>query len=164
MKLASGTAPVTEMLASGLVVGLGTDGCASNNNLDLFLEMDTAAKIHKVTTMDPTVMDAGSVLRMATIDGAKVLGLAAETGSLEIGKKADVIVIDTCKPHLVPLYNPFSQLVYAANGNDVRHAVINGQLVMEDRNLLTLDLADIIARARKEAIKVRSWVSNVKPL
>jgi 5-methylthioadenosine/S-adenosylhomocysteine deaminase len=163
MKLASGIAPVTEMLASGLIVGLGTDGCASNNNLDLFLEMDTAAKIHKIKTMDPTVMDAFSVLKMATIDGAKVLGLAAATGSLEIGKKADVIVIDTCKPHLVPMYNPFSQLVYAANGNDVRHSVINGRLVMENRNLLTLDLADIIARAGKEALKVRSWVTNVEP-
>lgn len=161
MKLASGIAPVPEMLASGLSVGLGTDGCASNNNLDLFMEMDMAAKIHKVNTMDPTVMDAFSVLKMATIGGATVLGFADFTGSLKIGKKADVIVVDTYQPHLVPMYNPYSHLVYAANGNDVRHSVINGRLVMEDRNLLTLDLDEVIARAKQEAFKVRSWISNV---
>ena len=164
MKLASGIAPVPEMLAAGLTVGLGTDGCASNNNLDLFMEMDMAAKIHKVNTMDPTVMDAFSVLKMATIGGATVLGFADFTGSLEIGKKADVIVVDTYQPHLVPMYNPFSHLVYAADGNDVRHTVINGRLVMKDRNLLTLDLDEIIARAREEGLKVRSWISNVSPL
>ena len=164
MKLASGIAPVPAMVAAGLSVGLGTDGCASNNNLDLFLEMDTAAKIHKVNTMDPTVMDAFSVLKMATIGGATVLGFADFTGSLEVGKKADVIVVDTYQPHLVPMYNPFSHLVYAANGNDVRHSIINGRLVMEDRNLLTLDLDDVIARAEKEAVRVRSWISNVDHL
>ena len=160
MKLASGIAPVPEMLASGLTVGLGTDGCASNNNLDLFTEMDTAAKIHKVNTMDPTVMDSLSVLKMATIGGAAVLGLDEITGSLEVGKKADIIVVDTHKPHLVPMYNPVSHLVYCAGGNDVRHAIINGRLVMEDRNLLTLDLAEIIARAEEKAVQVRSWISS----
>jgi len=160
MKLASGVAPVPEMLASGLTVGLGTDGCASNNNLDLFMEMDMAAKIHKVNTMDPTVMDAITVLKMATIGGATVLGLEDFTGSLEVAKKADIIVVDTYQPHLVPMYNPFSHLVYAVNGNDVCHTIINGRLVMEDRDLLTLDLDEVIAHAKEKAVKVRSWISN----
>jgi len=159
MKLASGIAPVPEMLSQGLTVGLGTDGCASNNNLDLFSEMDTAAKLHKVNTLDPTVMDALSVLKMATIQGARALGLHQITGSLEVGKKADVIVIDTHKPHLTPMYSAASHLVYAARGNDVRHSIINGQPVMEDRKLLTLDLAEILARAREMSIRVRSWLS-----
>lgn len=159
MKLASGIAPIPQMLSQGLTVGLGTDGCASNNNLDLFSEMDTAAKLHKVNTLDPTVMDAPSVLKMATIHGARVLGLQNVTGSLEVGKKADVIVIDTHKPHLTPMYNATSHLVYAARGNDVSHSIINGQPVMEDRKLLTLDLAEIIARAREMSIRVRSWLS-----
>jgi len=159
MKLASGIAPIPQMLSQGLTVGLGTDGCASNNNLDLFSEMDTAAKLHKVNTLDPTVMDALSVLKMATIQGAEVLGLQDVTGSLEVGKKADVIVIDTHKPHLTPMYNAASHLVYAARGNDVRHSIINGQPVMEDRKLLTLDIAEIMSRARETSIRVRSWLS-----
>lgn len=159
MKLASGIAPVPEMLARGLTVGLGTDGCASNNNLDLFSEMDTAAKLHKVNMFDPTVMDSTTVLRMATIQGAKVLGLQDTTGSLEVGKKADVIVIDTHKPHLTPMYNATSHLVYAAGGNDVSHSIINGQLVMENRKLLTLDINEIMERAREISIRVRSWLS-----
>ena len=158
MKLASGIAPVMALLKAGVTVGLGTDGCASNNNLDLLSEMDTAAKLHKVNTLDPTVMDALSVLKMATIHGARVLGLEDVTGSLEVGKKADVIVIDTHKPHLTPMYNPTSHLVYAARGNDVQHSIINGQPVMEDRKLLTLDLAEIIAKAREMSIRVLSWL------
>ncbi len=159
MKLASGIAPVPQMLSQGLTVGLGTDGCASNNNLDLFSEMDTAAKLHKVNTFDPTVMDALSVLKMATVHGARVLGLQDVTGSLEVGKKADVIVIDTHKPHLTPMYNATSHLVYAARGSDVSHSIINGQPVMEDRKLLTLDITEIMARARETSIRVRSWLS-----
>lgn len=159
MKLASGIAPVPELIKQGVTVGLGTDGCASNNNLDLFSEMDTAAKLHKVHAMDPTVVDAVTVLRMATIEGARALGLQDITGSLEIGKKADVIVIDTHKPHLTPMYNAVSHLVYAASGNDVTHSVINGKLVMEDRKLLTLDLDEIIARSREKSVLVKSWLS-----
>ena len=159
MKLASGVAPVPELLSRGVTVGLGTDGCASNNNLDLFSEMDMAAKLHKVHTMDPTVMDAMSVLKMATIEGAKALGFGDITGSLEKGKKADIIVIDTRKPHLTPLYNAASHLVYAAKGSDVRHSIINGKIVMEDRKLNTLDLEEIIARAREKSVQVRSWLS-----
>ena len=159
MKLASGIAPIPQMLSQGVTVGLGTDGCASNNNLDLFSEMDTAAKLHKVNSLDPTVMDALSVLKMATILGARVLGLEDVTGSLEVGKKADVIVIDTHKPHLTPMYNAASHLVYAARGNDVIHSIINGQPVMEDRKLLTLDIAEIITRAREISIRVKSWLA-----
>ena len=158
MKLASGIAPVPELLAQGVTVGLGTDGCASNNNLDLFTEMDTAAKIHKIQNMDPTVTDAVTVLRMATIEGAKALGFEDITGSLEQGKRADVIVIDTHKPHLTPMYNPASHLVYAARGSDVSTSIINGKVVMEDRKLLFLDLDEIMARAREKSVQVRGWL------
>jgi len=159
MKLASGIAPVPDFLSQEITVGLGTDGCASNNNLDLFTEMDIAAKLHKVQTMDPTVLDAVTVLRMATIEGARVLGLEHITGSLETGKKADIIIIGTNKPHLTPMYNPFSHLVYAARGSDVDHVIINGQIVMEGRKLLTMDLKKTMARAREKSALVREWIS-----
>jgi len=158
MKLASGIAPVPEMMAQGVNVALGTDGCASNNNLDIFAEMDTAAKLHKVNKLDPTVMDAQTLLRMATADGARALGLEHRIGSLEVGKRADLIVIDTKKPHLIPLYNPYSHLVYAACGHDVKHSIIDGNVVMENRKLLILDVEDILARANEKANKVREWV------
>lgn len=154
MKLASGIAPVPGLLKAGICVGLGTDGCASNNNLDMFQEMDSAAKLHKVNTFDPTVMDAPRVLKMATIDGAKTLGLDSITGSLEKGKKADVIIIDTKKPHLTPMYHPESHLVYAARGNDVNTSIINGKIVMEDRKLLDLNIEEIIRDANEIAKKI----------
>ena len=161
MKLASGIAPVTRLIAGGLTVGLGTDGCASNNNLDMFLEMDAAAKLQKIALMEPTALDAVSVLKMATCEGAKALGFGDITGSLEPGKKADIIIVDTRKPHLTPLYNPYSHLVYSAGGADVSHAIINGRLVMEDRCLLTLDLEDILSRANEKAALVNQWLSKV---
>ncbi|WP_028320928.1 amidohydrolase family protein [Desulfatiglans anilini] len=160
MKLASGIAPVPRMLEMGLTVALGTDGCASNNDLDMIQEMDTAAKLHKVIQQDPTVMDAETVLRMATIQGAAALGLDRQTGSLEPGKKADVILIDTRQPHLTPMYNPCSHLVYAARGQDVRHVIIDGRMVMEDRRLLTMDLPDILARADRMGQRVAGWVKG----
>ena len=160
MKLASGVSPVFKLLARGAKVGLGTDGCASNNNLDLFAEMDMAAKLNKVEAMDPTVLDAVTVLRMATSMGAEVLGLAQEVGSLEPGKRADIIVVDTHKPHLTPMYNPYSHLVYAARGSDVSHTIINGALVMEDRRLLSLDLHDVMDRASEKSKAVLSWLSK----
>ena len=162
MKLASGIAPVPDMIAKGITVGLGTDGCASNNNLDLFGEMDMAAKLHKVNNLDPTVMNAQTLVEMATIEGAKVLGLEKITGSLEVGKRADLIVIDTNKPHLVPMYNPYSHLVYAASGHDVIHSIIDGNIVMEDRRLLTLDVEDIIERSKEKSCKVKEWVKMVR--
>jgi 5-methylthioadenosine/S-adenosylhomocysteine deaminase len=158
MKLASGIAPVPDMIAKGIPVGLGTDGCASNNNLDLFGEMDMAAKLHKVNNLDPTVMNAQTLIKMATKDGAKVLGLEKITGSLEVGKRADLIVIDTNKPHLVPMYNAYSHLVYAASGHDVKHSIIDGKIVMEDRRLLTLDVEDIIKRSKEKSYKIKEWV------
>ncbi len=139
MKLASGVAPVPDLLSRNVVVGLGTDGCASNNNLDLFREMDTAAKLHKVHRLDPTVMPANVVLGMATLAGAGVLGMEKAIGSLEAGKKADVIILDLDRPHLQPIHNLHSQLVYSATGADVRDVIIDGKLVMENRKLLTLD-------------------------
>ncbi len=108
--------------------------------------MDTAAKLHKVNALDPTLMDAATILNMATIQGAKVLGLDVVIGSLETGKKADVIVIDTHKPHLVPLYNPVSHMVYAAQGADVRDVIVNGRLLVQNRKLLTIDLENIIEK------------------
>jgi 5-methylthioadenosine/S-adenosylhomocysteine deaminase len=159
MKLASGAAPVSSLINRGATVGLGTDGCASNNNLDMFLEMDTAAKLQKIARMDPTALDAVTVLKMATCEGAKALGMGSVTGSLEPGKKADVIVVDTAKPHLTPMYNPYSHLVYAASGADVRHSIINGRLVMKDRQLLTLDAEDIMLRANEKAALVKQWVA-----
>ena len=161
MKLASGIAPVTRLIAGGLTVGLGTDGCASNNNLDMLLEMDTAAKLQKLALMDPTALDAVTVLKMATCEGAKALGFGDLTGSLELGKKADIIIVDTRKPHLTPLYNPYSHLVYSADGADVSHAIINGRLIMEDRRLLTLNLEDVLFRANEKAALVNQWVSGV---
>jgi 5-methylthioadenosine/S-adenosylhomocysteine deaminase len=149
MKLASGIAPVPALLKAGVAVGLGTDSCASNNDLDLFSEMDTAAKLHKVNAMDTTLMDARTVLKMATVQGARALGLQDITGSLEIGKKADVIVIDTHKPHLVPVYNPVSHIVYAAQGSDVRDVIVAGRILVKDRKLLTVDLEDILEKVVK---------------
>lgn len=154
MKLASGIAPIPRLLECGVTVGLGTDGCASNNDLDLFTEMDTAAKLHKVHTFDPTVMDARTVLRMATIDGARALGMENEIGSLETGKRADLIVIDTCKPHLTPMYDPYSHLVYAAKGSDVAASIVNGRVLMENRMLYTLSPDQVIRDIREIAREI----------
>ncbi len=156
MKLASGVAPVPLMLAKGLTVGLGTDGSASNNALDLFREMDAAAKIHKVTQLDPTVMSAETVVQIATIGGARLLGLDHVIGSIEVGKQADIIIIDMNQPHLTPLYNPYSQLVYAARGADVKTSIINGKIVMENRNLLTIDLPAVMNNVRDIACHIRA--------
>ena len=155
MKLASGIAPVPEMLAAGLTVGLGTDGSASNNNVDMFGEMNSAAKLHKVKALDPTVMPADTVLEMATMGGAKVLGAEAEIGSLEPGKKADLIVLDLNQPHLTPLYNIPSHMVYAARGADVVHSVINGRIVMKDRSLTTLDESAILSKIADLAERIK---------
>ena len=143
------------MLAHGLTVGLGTDGCASNNNLDLFQEMDTAAKLHKVHRLDPTVMNAETVLKMATREGAKALGMGNLAGCLKPGMKADLILLGFDKPHLTPLYSPYSHLVYAANGSDVDTVFINGRPVMENRRLLTIDEEEAMARVRDIALRVR---------
>ncbi|MBP1740845.1 MAG: mtaD [Deltaproteobacteria bacterium] len=159
MKLASGMARVTEMLKKGIVLGLGTDGCASNNNLDLFKEMDTAAKLGKVRTLDPVNMGAGTVLKMATVWGAKVLGLEKEIGTIEVGKKADIITVDVNKPHLVPLYNPMSTIVYSASGSDVKDVVVNGRVLMKDRTFTALDAEEVMAKVREISEKIRANVT-----
>ena len=148
MKLGAGIAPVTEKAASGITIGLGTDSCASNNRLDLFHEMTLCAKLHKVHHHDPTVLPARQVLQMATINGAAVLGLADRVGTLAPGKCADIIIIDLQQPHLVPFYNS-DLLVYGASGSDVVSAIINGQLVMHKRQILTFDVEEAMARVRE---------------
>jgi 5-methylthioadenosine/S-adenosylhomocysteine deaminase len=155
MKLASGIAPVPALLKAGICVGLGTDGCSSNNDLDLFSEMDTTAKLHKVATLDPTVLDARTVLRMCTADGARALGLEAMTGVLAPGRRADLIVVETDKPHMRPLHNPESQLVYSARGGDVVTSIINGRVVMTDRVLSTIDVEAAMDRVNRIADELR---------
>jgi 5-methylthioadenosine/S-adenosylhomocysteine deaminase len=155
MKLASGIAPVPEFLKNKIIVGLGTDGCASNNDPDLFKEMDVAAKIHKVNLLDPTVMDAKTVVQMATIRGAEAIGLGDKTGSIEKGKEADIIIIDTDSPHLIPMYNPVSHIVYSATGSDVRDVLVAGRLIVSDRKLLYLDLNSIIDKTNLLAAQIQ---------
>lgn len=155
MKLANGVAPVTKLLERGVPVGLGTDGCASNNNLDMLAEMDSVAKLHKVYRMDPTIMDAKTVVHLATRGGARVLGLEEQIGSLEPGKKADLIGLDLDKPHLTPMYNVYSHLVYAASAADVTLVIINGRLVMQAGELLTLDVERVMEEVREIAKQIK---------
>jgi 5-methylthioadenosine/S-adenosylhomocysteine deaminase len=155
MKLGAGVAPVPEMLRLGIDVGLGTDGCASNNDLDLFGEMGMAAKLHKVFSGDPTVLPAEKVVEMATIGGARVLGMADRIGSITPGKEADIILVDFQKPHLTPLYRPFSHLVYAAGGADVVTSIIGGRIVMKERRLLQIELAGVMEEVRRIADRIK---------
>ena len=149
MKTAAGVSPVVDMLAAGAAVGLATDGAASNNNQDMFEEMDLAAKLQKITRMDSRALPAEQVVEMATIGGARAVHLEKLIGSLEAGKKADLIVVDTTAPHATPMYNVYSQLVYALKATDVRSVVIGGKMVMEDRKMLTLDETAILVKANK---------------
>jgi 5-methylthioadenosine/S-adenosylhomocysteine deaminase len=147
MKLASGAAPVAEMLREGLPLGLGTDGAASNNDLDMFEEMLAAALLAKHVTGDPTAAPAQAVLEMATLGGARALGLDERIGSLEVGKRADIVVVGLQEPRLHPLYDPVSHLVYAAKGADVQDVVVEGKVIMRARHVLTLDEPAIVATA-----------------
>jgi len=149
MKGASGLARVPDLLARGVTVGLGTDGPASNNNLDMFEEMDTAAKVHKLYRSDPTVMPAKEVFRVATRGGAKALGLDSLVGSLEVGKRADVVLIDLNQPELTPMYDVYSHLVYAIKGANVRTVVVDGRVVVRDRKMTTLDEKKVMEKARE---------------
>jgi 5-methylthioadenosine/S-adenosylhomocysteine deaminase len=149
MKLSSGAAPVPQMLEADLRVGLGTDGAASNHDLSLWEEMDTAAKLHKLVTMDPTVVTAAQALELATIGGARALHLEKEIGSLEAGKRADVIIVDLSAPHLTPMYNLASHLVYATKASDVTDTMVNGRILMRNRRLLTLNEEAVKAAARR---------------
>ncbi|MCS6805067.1 MAG: amidohydrolase [Acidobacteriota bacterium] len=149
MKLASGIAPVPRLLRADVAVGLGTDGAASNNTLDMFEAMKTTALLHKVASADPKVVSARQALAMATINGARALHLDREIGSLQPGKRADIIVVDLNAPHQVPVYDLYSQLVYATDATDVNTVIINGRVVMSNRRLLTLDQPTIIAKAQE---------------
>ena len=155
MKLSSGVAPVTRMLALDLAVGLGPDGPAgSNNDFNMFEEMDLAAKLAKVTTLNPQALPAVSALEMATIRGARALGMEKEIGSLESGKRADMITVRIDRPHAQPLYDAVSQMVYALKGSDVRDVMVNGKPVVRDAKILTLDEKAILAKAAEYRAKV----------
>lgn len=157
MKLASGVAPVLKMRAMGIAVGLGTDSSAgSNNDVNMFEEMDLAAKLQKVTTLDPQALPASAALEMATIAGARVLGLEKEIGSLEAGKRADLIAVRLDRANAVPLYDPVSQIVYALKASDVRDVMVNGKPVVRDARILTLDEPQILAKAAEYGLKVKA--------
>ncbi len=148
MKLASGVAPIPDMLEKGVKVGLAPDGAASNNDLDMVDEMRSAALVHKVHRLDPTVMGARQVVRMATIGGARVLGIDDMVGSIEVGKRADLITVSLSGFHMMPIYDPYSHLVYAAKGSDVQSVIVNGKILMEKRELKTLDPEKIAHNAK----------------
>ena len=152
MKLASGVMPLQKLLNAGVNVGLGTDGAASNNNLDMLEEMKLAALLHKVHNLDPTVADAKTVFRMATLNGAKALGIKA--GAIKEGHLADLAIIDFNKPHLRPVNNVISHLVYSANGNDVETTIVDGKILMLDREVLTLEEEKILDEAAKTIEKL----------
>jgi 5-methylthioadenosine/S-adenosylhomocysteine deaminase len=155
MMLASGVSPVPEMRAAGIAVGLGTDGPAgSNNDLDLMEEMDLAAKLAKITKMDPLVLGAKAVVEMATIEGARALHMDKEIGSLEAGKKADLIIINLDEPNAVPMYDVYAQLAYAIKASAVETVVIGGNVVMRDRKLLTVNEQEAVAKAREYKKKI----------
>ena len=160
MKLASGIAPVPEYLAAGVVVGLGTDGAASNNDLDMFEAMRLTALLHKVKTGDPRAIPASTALDMATIGGARALGLDKQIGSLEAGKRADLLVVSMASARQTPMYDPVSHLVYATRGDDVQTVIVNGRVLMRQRKMLTLDEAVVLADARKMAAAVRAAVGK----
>jgi 5-methylthioadenosine/S-adenosylhomocysteine deaminase len=146
LKLASGFAPVATMLAEGIKVTFGTDGAASNNDINLLGEMSTTAKVHKALASDPTVLDARTVLLMATRWGAEALGLGKTSGSIEEGKDADIVIADLKKPHLTPMYDVYSHIVYSMNPADVETVIIKGRVVLLNRNLTTADESEIIGK------------------
>ncbi len=156
MKLASGIAPVPKLLKQGVLVSIGTDGSASNNNVDMFSEMSAVARTHKAIIFDPTAMNAETTLHAATLGGAAALNAENRIGTLVPGKRADLIVLDLNQPHLIPLYNLPSQLVYAARGGDVIHSVINGRIIMEKRVLKTLDESAVMSRMQEIGKRIGS--------
>src|SRR5712692_2022620 len=157
MMLASGVAPVVEERAAGVALGLGTDGPAgSNNDLNLMEEMDLAAKLQKITRMDPRALGAKAVVEMATIEGARALHMEKEIGSLEAGKKADLILIGLDAPNAVPMYDVYAQLAYALKGSDVETVIVGGRVVMRDKKLLTVDESSVMAKAKEFKSKVEA--------
>lgn len=160
MKLASGTAPVPAMRSARVAVGLGTDGAASNNDLDMFEAMRQAAFLHKLQSGDPRAIPARVALAMATIEGARALGLDRTIGSLEAGKRADLIVVSMASARQTPLYDPISHLVYTTRGDDVRTTIVNGRVLMRDRKVLSLDERAVLAEAGAQAAHVRAAVAK----
>jgi 5-methylthioadenosine/S-adenosylhomocysteine deaminase len=160
MKTAAGVMPVVDMLSAGVPLALATDGAASNNHQDLFLEMDLAAKLQKLSRRDPKALPAEQVVEMATIGGARALHLEKQIGSLEPGKKADLIIVDTNAPHATPMYNVYSELVYALNSSDVRTVLIGGKVVVEDGRVLTLDEPTILAKAQEYKKKIENSLAH----
>jgi 5-methylthioadenosine/S-adenosylhomocysteine deaminase len=160
MKLASGAAPVTKYLAAGVALGLGTDGAASNNDLDMFEAMRQASFLAKHANRDPTAVPAQAALDLATIGGARALGMESTIGSLEAGKRADLITVSMRAARQTPLYDPVSHLVYVTRGDDVRTTIVNGRVLMNDRQLRTLDRASVIADANRLAARVRAAVGK----
>jgi 5-methylthioadenosine/S-adenosylhomocysteine deaminase len=158
MKLASGAAPVMKYLAAGVKLGLGTDGAASNNDLDMFESMRQASFLAKHATHDPTAVKAQDALDMATMGGARVLGMEKTIGSLEVGKHADLITVSMRSARQTPMYDPVSHLVYVTRGDDVQNTVVNGRVLMRSRRLLTLDRVAVIAEANRLAARVRAAV------
>jgi len=163
LKLAAGVAPIPALLQLGVTVGLGTDGATSNNNLDLWGEMSLTARLHKVWGRDPTLMPAAQVAALATREGARVLGLGDTTGTLEIGKAADLIVVDLGQPHLTPLYDPFSHLVYAARAADVRHVMVGGRWLLSHRQFTTLDWPALAASVRDHCRDLTAFCRRLRP-
>ena len=155
MKLASGVAPIGKFLAAGVRLGLGTDGAACNNDLDMIGEMGSAARLHKVASLDPTAVPAPAVLRMATRGGAEALHMEDRIGSLEPGKRADVIVVSLSGPNAMPMFDPFSHLVYSAQAGAVDTVVVEGRVLMERRRLKTLDVEAIRENAERYGRRVR---------
>jgi 5-methylthioadenosine/S-adenosylhomocysteine deaminase len=155
MKIASGIAPVTDMLKAGVRVGLGTDGAASNNDLDLWEEMRLASFLQKVEQMDPEVLSAKTVLEMATSGGATAIGLGDSIGSLEVGKRADLIQVAFDDVHHVPTYDVISHLIYVTDEQDVASVVVDGRVLMREREFLTIDTVRVADEARALAAKIQ---------
>ena len=153
MKLASGVMPLKKLLGTGVNVALGTDGAASNNNLDIVEEMKLAALLHKVHNLDPTVADAGAIFKMATQNGAKALGLNA--GVIKEGALADVVIFDFNKPHLRPITNVISHIVYSANGSDVETTIVDGKIVMLDREVLAIEEEKVLDKVQRIVDELR---------
>ncbi len=162
MKLSSGAAPIPQMLKAGLRIGLGTDGAASNHDLSLWEEIDAAAKLHKLVTMNPTVVTALQAFEMATIGGARAIHMEKEIGSLEPGKRADLVIVDLSASHLTPMYNLYSHLVYATKASDVTDTIVNGRVLMRNRRLLTLNEEAIKTLARRYKEQVSKSLKGVR--
>jgi 5-methylthioadenosine/S-adenosylhomocysteine deaminase len=162
MYVCSGVAPIPKMLEVGVTVGLGADGALSNNNQDMFEVMKTGALLHKVTTLNPKVITAEKALEMGTIDGAKSVLMGRDLGSIEAGKKADIIVVDLAKPNTTSVTYPPSSLVYSAHGENVETVIIDGRIIMENREMKTLDENKVLKDAQKSTTRIMER-ANFKP-